>query len=248
MVDDENSESEALYTPEDVLPAHAEPISPALVPPGWRGPISALDGHALQAFWGEAVRYARWEIGRYACWRMQDEPVLADGYDAEGVTQAAFQRLLLREAGSVPILYSAEDIRHELLMLIKHRVRWLHERSETRLVVSEWDILAPRPDGELVSIFKYLPGRIPRPDVELMRKEKEQLIGEFKAGFEATLGKRHELLEVFERAWDGKKRQEIACELGVKVERVKTLQAQLRRRLTKFGAALGEEVVQVLTE
>jgi len=260
--------------------------------------VSDLDGDAVKAFWAEAVRYARWEIGRYGRWREQDEPVLAGGYDAEGVVQAAFERLMQREAGStaveprnlpiksllspsvakplegrpalsstgregaalgretlssaaveagsVSIFYSAEDIRHELRSLIKHRVRWLHERSETRLVVGEWDVLPPRPDGELVSIFDYLPGRIPRPDQELMRKEKEQLLSEFKAGFEATLARRPELLEVFRRVWDGKKRREIARDLGMKVGRVKALQAQLCRRLAKFSAEAQGGVAEVL--
>src|SRR6266403_1542144 len=131
-----------------------------LVAADWRGRVSELGGDALKAFWTEAVGYARWEIGRYARWRDQDEPVLADGYDAEGVVQAAFERLLCREAGSVPIVYSGKDIRRELRVLIKHRVRWLHERSETHLVVNEWDVLPPRADGELVSIFDHLPGRI----------------------------------------------------------------------------------------
>ena len=38
--------------------------------------------------------------------RKQDEPVLADGHDAEGLVQAAYE-LMYREAGSVPISYSA---------------------------------------------------------------------------------------------------------------------------------------------
>jgi len=57
-----------------------------------------------------------------------------------------------------------------------------------------------------------------------------------------------ELFEVFHRVWDGKKRREIALELGLKVERVKALQAQLRRRLARFGAEARGGVVEVLTE
>ena len=259
MDDGESSESELVYTLEQyecgVRSAEcgvgdepdAEVMGPSplggdapteakLVAPDWRGRVSALSDDALRAFWGEAVVYARWEIGHYARWRELNEPVLADGYDAEGVVQAAFERLMQREAGSVPIFYSADDIRHELRSLTKHRVRWLHERSETGLVVGEWDVLPPKPDGELISIFDYLPGRIASPDEELIRKEKEGLLGEFKAGFEATLGKRQDLREVFNRVWDGQKRREVACELGIGAERVKALQAQLRRRLERFGA------------
>jgi len=230
-----------------------------LVAPGWRGRVSDLGGDALKAFGTEAVAYARWEIGRYARWREQDEPVLADGYDAEGVVQAAFERLMQREAGSAPIIYSAAAIRRELRALIKHRVRWLHERSETRLVVGEWDVLPPRPDGELVSIFDYLPGRIAKPDEELVEKEQQELLGEFKAGFEGTLGKQKELLEVFRKVWDGQKRREVARQmqnadwrrvrargLQQRIGRVKTLKAQLRRRLARFGAQAQGGVAEML--
>ena len=156
-----------------------------------------------------------------------------------------------REAGSAPIIYSAEAIRRELRVLIKHRVRWLHERSETRLVVGEWDVLPPRPDGELVSIFDYLPGRIAKPDEELVEKEQQELLGEFKAGFEGTLGRRKQLLEVFRRVWDGQKRREVARQMrngerGAHTGRVKKLKAQLRRRLARFGAQAQGGVAEML--
>jgi hypothetical protein len=44
------------------------------------------------------------------CWREQDEPVWAGGL-TRGSVQWVSERLMYREAGSVPILYSAEDIR-----------------------------------------------------------------------------------------------------------------------------------------
>ena len=230
----------------------------ALVPPGWRGRVSHLSSDALRAFWAEALGYARWEIGQYARWREQHEPVLAGGYDAEGVVQAAFERLLHREAGRVPIIYSAEEIRGELRSLIKHRVRWLHERSETRLVVGEWDVLPPKPGGERVSVFDYLPAPMARPDEELMRKEKERWLGRFKSRFERTLGKRKDLREVFRRLWEGQKRREMAKQMrntkcrmgdsggGVKIGRVKALLAQVRRRLARFGAEARAEAREVL--
>ncbi|HWW00116.1 MAG TPA: hypothetical protein VNZ64_10515 [Candidatus Acidoferrum sp.] len=250
MNDSDSAELELVYTLNpgaDGLPiARTAAEWEKLVPPGWRGRVKELAGDALSAFWAEAVRYARWEIGRYARWREQDEPVLAGGYDAEGVVQAAFERLMSREAGSVQIFYSAEDIRRELQVLIKHRVRWLHERTETRLVVGEWDVLPPRADGERVSIFDYLPGRIPGPDEELLRKEKEQLLGEFKTGFEGTLGKRKQLRDVFQRVWDGEKRREIARGLGTAAQRVKELQGQVSRRLAKFGAQARGGVAEML--
>jgi hypothetical protein len=208
--------------------------------------VSELEAGALEAFWIEALRYARWEIGCYGRWREQDAPVLASGYDAEGVVQAAFERLLYREAGSVQILYSAEDIRHELRSLIKHRVRWLHERSETRLNIGEWEVLPPRANGELVSVFDCMPGRIEAPDRQVMRMEKEQLLGEFKDGFEETLGKRPELLSVFRGAWDGQKRREIAQALGAGRERVKALQGQLHRRLASFCAKARDGIKEAL--
>jgi hypothetical protein len=150
--------------------------------------------------------------------------------------QACFERLLVREREGVPILYSAGDIRRELQVLIKHRVRWLHERSETLTTVGEWDVLPPNEDGELVSIFEHIPGRIEAPDKQVMQKEKEQLLGEFKRGFEGTLGNNGELVKVFRGAWDGQKRREIAEATGTGVQRVRALLGQLRRRLGAFCA------------
>ena len=69
-----------------------------------------------------------------------------------------------------------------------------------------------------------------------MQKEKEELLGQFKDGFEGTLGKRKELLTVFRSAWDGLKRREIAQVAETGVEQVRALQGQLRRRLANFCA------------
>ncbi len=107
---------------------------------------------------------------------------------------------------------------------------------ETGLVVSEWDVMPPRPDGGLVSVFDYLPGGLTSPEEELMRKEKKQWLGQSKAGCEATLAARRELLGVFRRMWEGQKRRDIARELGVGVERIKALQAQVRRRMLESAA------------
>jgi len=201
----------------------------------WRGRLWELRADALQALWAEAVAYARNEIGRYGCWWELEEPVLPDGYDAEGIAQQAFEKLLERERGAEPRVYSGEMIRQELQRLIKHRVRWLRQRSETRLVTGEWDVLPPGADGEPVSVFRGIPGQIAAPDVELLRKEKELLLEGFKGEFETCLGKREDLREVFRRVWEGSKRRQIAQELGLTVERVTNLQKQVDRRLAQFA-------------
>ena len=88
-----------------------------------------LDEEALRAIWLEMLGYARREIGCYARWRGQDEPVLANGFDAEGLVQEAFKRVFERG-----IVVGSEDIRHSLRLAIKHRIRRLHERAETQQV------------------------------------------------------------------------------------------------------------------
>jgi hypothetical protein len=232
----------------------------ALVPPGWRGRVSELNGDALKVFWGEAMVYARREIGAYARWRGQDEPVLASGFDAAGLVQAAFERLLRREsqmqseeckAKNGLTKLSAGDIRHELRVLIKHRVRWLHERSETRLVAGEWDVLPPRADGELVSVFEKMPGGRASPDQEVMKEEKQRLLGELKSGFEETLGR--ELLGVFERVWDGRQRQSEECKVkneppkpSVCRRRKKAMRAQVCRRLARYSGKARRAVKEML--
>lgn len=224
----------------------AEAVIAALAERGWRGGVGDLEPIELEVFWREAQVYARWEIGRYLRWRRQDEPVLADGYDAEGIVQGAFARLIDREAGGVQIFYTAEGIREELRALVKHRVRWLNERKETGLVVGEWDVLPARSDGELVSIFDFLPGRIARPDEDAIEREEKKLLGEFKAGFEETLSERQELGDVFRAAWAGEKRRDIAQQLGVGVERVKGWQREVNRRLARFGSRARGGVAELL--
>jgi DNA-directed RNA polymerase specialized sigma24 family protein len=190
--------------------------------------LGALD-EGLRAVWLEMLGYARREIGCYARWRGRDNPVLADGFDAEGVVQEAFKRVF--EQG---IVIGGEDTRYRLRSAIKRRIRWLHERAETRLVVSEWDALPPRGDGVRGSVFDYLPGNLPKPGDELMRAEKDLALREFELRFEWAFRKRRDLLEVFRRIWAGQKRREIAKGLGAGAGRVKALQAQVMRRLRKF--------------
>jgi DNA-directed RNA polymerase specialized sigma24 family protein len=205
-----------------------------------------LSEEAVGAFWAEAVGYARWEIGRYSRWRRLDEPVLGCGYDAEGVVQAAFERLIEREREGDGILEGAAGIQGELRGLIKRRVGWLHERKETRLTVREWEVLPAGVAGELVSIFDYLPGRMTAPNEELMRKEEGQLVEGFKQRFEASLGTRKDLLKVFRKECEGDNRREIAQAMGMSAEQVKALKAQLRRRLARFLGPRGRRGSQAI--
>jgi hypothetical protein len=227
-------------------PEEPEPQSTEALPGNWPARVSELSAEAVEILWSEAIGYARWEIGAYAIWREQDGPVLADGYDAEGLVQSAFGQLLAREKCSAPARYTAVEIQRELRKLIKHRVRWLHERSERRLVVGGGDVLPPRPNGDLLSIFKYLPGAIESGSEEALAKEKEEVLSEFRAGFEQSLGKQKQLREVFRGMWDGQKRREIARRIGVGVEEVKALQEQVKRRLKTFAAEAGERVAEGL--
>jgi hypothetical protein len=213
---------------------------------GWRGRVGQLEPIVLEEFWKEAVRYARWEIKQYRCWRQQEEPVLADGYDAEGLVQTAFWRLISREDESVPVFYTVEGLRSELRRLVKHRVRWLHERRETSVVVSEWDVLARTPNGERVSVFDYLEARERRPDEEASEKEQEKLLKEFKEDFEKTLAKSKQLGVVFRRVWAGEKRREMAQRLGIGVARTKASRRQVSQRLARFAARAQGGVAEML--
>jgi hypothetical protein len=89
-----NNNAQSLCTLEHVPPVPGQPAR--LPPPAWRGPLSDLNADALAALWAEALAYSRSEIARYAIWRDSAQPVLADGYDAESLVQAAFERLLLQ--------------------------------------------------------------------------------------------------------------------------------------------------------
>jgi len=103
-----------------------------------------------------------------------------------------------------------------------------------------------RGDGELVSIFNCLSGRIGRPDEEVIEREEEKLLREFKAGFEESLGQREQLADVFRGIWAGEKRREIAGRLGMGVERIKGLQREVNRRLANFAAEARGGVAEML--
>jgi hypothetical protein len=244
MDEREDSEPKLIWGPEAAIPTKV--IIAGLSRRGWRGRVGELEPAALKAFLWEALLYARWEIRQYRRWRAQKEPVLPNGYDAEGVVQEAFGRLMSREAGGVPIFYTAEAIRKELRALVKHRVRWFHQRKETGVVVSEWEGSPVRGNGELVSIFNYVSGSIGRPDEEVIDREQEKLLREFKAGFDESLGQREQLADVFRGIWAGEKRREIAGRLGMGVERIKSLQKEVNRRLAHFAAEARGGVAEML--
>jgi hypothetical protein len=234
MGDGENREPGLIWTVQRMVavPARWEGAFAALG--GWAGRLSDMGEDGLKQLRADAVACARREVRRYCSWRRQEEPALPGGYAVEGIAHKALETLLELEVKGVPRVYSAEEITHELERLIKHLVWRLHVKAENRLAVSEWDFLPPRPDGELASILPLIPGRIAAPDVELMRKEERELLEEFRAGFNASLGSRDDLRLVFGRVWDGEKRREVARGLGVEAERVKHLTAQLGRRLREF--------------
>jgi len=214
--------------PDPVGPLQLDAAWQQLVPPGWCGTLSGLSQDALRALWTEALAFARWEIRRFRRWRKLDEPVLGNGYDGEGVVQAAFERLIGRER----VFKSVEEIRRQLRVLIKRRVGWLHARKETRLTIGEWDN-SPA-EGQAVSAFHNVVGGTREPKEELMRNEEAARMARFKEAFEASLGARKDLLTVFRKMVDGANRREIARATGMRVEQVKAIRAQLRRRLLGF--------------
>ena len=237
-----------VYTVERVVPARREGEGAVLPVAEWRGRVEELGDEALKSLWEETVGYARWEIGQYGCWRGLEEPSMPGGYSAEAVTQMAFEKLLAPAEASSQKLYRAEEIRLELRKLVKRRVWKLHEWSERKRVVSEWNVMPPRPNGELVSVFDHMPGGIPAPDVEAMAAEKRRLLEDFKREFAGSLGTAEELRRLFLCAWDGETRWQAAEKLGVKVERVTNLHKELRRRLGDFGVRARGAMAEMLRD
>ena len=246
MEDGEDSESGVLSTLDEVMPVRTMGLGEESALAGWQGRLSQMGQDALKELRERAVGYAKREVRRYWYWGEENEPALPGGYSVEGIAHRAFEKLLEGEAAGVPKVYSGEDIGHELERLIKHQVWRLHAKSENRLVVSEWDVLPPLPDGELVSVFDQMMGEIPSPDRDLMSKEKEELLNEFRKGFEASLGRREDLRLVFNGILDGEKRREGAARLRLQPERVKQLKAQLFRRLLDFSARARGGIAEML--
>lgn len=194
--------------------------------------LSGLSGEAVEQLRAEAMRFARWEVRRYACWREGD--VLPSGYDVEGVVQGAFERLLARERSGVSKFDTVESLGRALRSVIKHQVRGLHEKMERRFMVRRLDDDRAQGSGEGADSVEPVPGQLSGPEEELLRKEREQLLTKFKVGFELQLGERKELVEVFRQLCEGEARQDVAQEMGEKPSRIKAWRAQVKRRLKRF--------------
>ena len=80
----------------------------------------------------------------------------------------------------------------------------------------------------------------------MIEREQEELLREFKASFEESLGQREQLADVFRGIWAGEKRREIAGRLGMEVERIRSLQREVNRRLADFAAKARGGVAEML--
>jgi hypothetical protein len=153
----------------------------------------------------------------------------------------------LTRSRAAQILYMPEEPRARLERLVREKVRRLSRLKENKVVVSEWEVLPPRANGERVSVFDWMAGRILPPDEALMQKEDLALLEQFKEEFEASLGGEEKVRKVFQCIWDGtERREELALELGISPAAVTGLRRRLNKRLREFAAQVRGPVAEML--
>src|SRR6266404_621018 len=151
---------------------------------------------------------ARKEVG-CRCWRGRKGGVLPCGYDISGVAAEAVAELFNGECQLPDAAYTDKELTNEIKRLVHNLVRRLHRRKETRLVVSEWDVLRPDEEGVPRSVFSGLAD--PSGDEQARLATLEGL----KAEFERFL-RDPQLIEVFRCVCAGVRSAEgIAAKVGV---------------------------------
>ena len=180
----------------------------------------------------ELVWFARSEIRRRR-WRDGRSRVLPEGYDANSVAAEVIRQVLQGKA-RLAVGWTRERLVMELQRKVSNEVRRLHKLQEASKMRSEWEVLLPKANGELRSVFDELKGRIgawPDPGPWRARQKARQ---EAEARIAGALGEGDEG-RVFGCLREGMvKRREIAAKLGMSVVEVTNCRKRLNRKLDEL--------------
>ena len=187
------------------------------------------------------------EAGNSAGDGVPSAAIAADGEEVAGEPPGTAAAEVLTRSRAAQILHMPEEPRARLERLVREKVRRLSRLKENTAVVSEWEVLPPRANGERVSVFDRMAGRILPPDEALMQKEDLELLQQFKEEFEASLSGEEKVRKVFQCIWNGtEKREELAVELGLSPAAVTGLRRRLNKRLREFTAQVRGPVAEML--
>ncbi len=184
----------------------------------------------------ELIEFAKGEMWRRK-WRGSKSGVLPEGFDANSVASEVVMAALQGEARLAPG-WTRQRLMKELKRKTSNEVRRLHKLMETRAVRSEWELLMPRENEALRSVFA---GMTARSSVggwddgqvrDKVRKETElRIAGALRGGDQAV-----EKLFGCLRA-GVVKRREIAARLGMSVTEVTNCRKRLDRTLDELEKA-----------
>jgi hypothetical protein len=193
------------------------------------------DWESLQA---GLTRFAEQEIRRRR-WRGERDGVLPEGCDANSVAAEVIASALQGKA-RLAEGWTRERLMRELERKVSNEVRRLHKLQEARRMLSEWEVLSPREDGQVRSVFDEIPGRVQSwagneaneaglQARDKVRKEAESLIA-------ARLHGEGEMVErLFGCLREGVvKRREIAAKLGISLDAVTNCRKRLNRKLEEL--------------
>ena len=181
----------------------------------------------------ELIDFAKGEIGRRR-WRGGSSGVLPEGFDENSVAAEVVKAALQGEA-RLALGWTRERLVAELQRKVSNEVRRLHNLKERGVTLSEWEVLAPGPDGRLRSVFARMKGRPMGgwDDGQVqagVSKEMELRIAE-------ALGEGDES-KLFGCLRAGVvKRREIAARLGMSVTEVTNCRKRLNRKLDELKGA-----------
>jgi hypothetical protein len=180
----------------------------------------------------ELVGFARSEIRRRR-WRGGRSRVLPEGYDANSVAAEVIRQVLEGKA-RLAVGWTRERLVTELQRKVSNEVRRLHKLQEASKIRSEWEVLPPRANGELRSVFDGLKGRICAwPDAR-QRQARQKARQEAEERIAGALGEGDEA-RVFGCLREGVvKRREIAAKLGMSVVEVTNCRKRLNRKLDEL--------------
>ena len=168
-------------------------------------------------------------------WRGDPGGVLPDGHDAHSIAAQALTDFCQENnhpPGREPTDAEVPAILCDLQQRVRRHVDRLHHRKENFLLRNEPDLARVfTDDGEAVSPIELLPAPEPTGLQALLRKEDEAEVRQFKA----FLGRERRLKTLFDSLCDGfRKPKALAGKLKLKVQTIKSLLKQLRRRWARF--------------
>jgi len=174
-------------------------------------------------------------------WRGDPGGVLPDGHDAHNIAAQAladFYKDANHQPAHLPTPAEIPAILRDLQQRVRRHVDRLYHRKENFILRNEPDLARVfTDDGLPISPIELLPAPDPTGLQALLRKEDDAEVQQFRA----FLGKERRLKTLFDSLCDGfRKPKALAGKLKIKIQTIKNLLIQLRRKWAQFPGSRAE--------